>query len=138
MLNSKKGIAKLDFNGVRKYCQNKPEVVEDYPFDIETLVFKVCGKMFALLGEKFEVPSINLKCEPQQALMLRDMYPAVKPGYHMNKKHWNTVLLDDSIPEVELMSMIDHSYALVVKGLKKSERQSLEVKYGREEIYGVN
>lgn len=109
----------------REYCLKKSGATEDTPFGEEHLVFKVGGKMFALLALN-EIPSTaNLKCEPDLALELRDRYEQVRPGYHMNKKHWNTVELSGGIPEAELRKMIDHSYALVVQGLPKAQRVSI-------------
>ena len=88
----------MDIDLYRIYCLEKPGVTEEFPFDNRTLVFKVCGKMFSLLDiESFD--SINLKCEPEKAMQLREQYPSVIPGYHMNKKHWNTVNCDGSIPD---------------------------------------
>jgi predicted DNA-binding protein (MmcQ/YjbR family) len=95
------------------------------PFGPEHIVFKVGGKMFALLALD-EVPSTaNLKCDPDRALELRDRYEQVRPGYHMNKKHWNTVELNTGLPEAELRRMIDDSYALVVRALPKRQREQL-------------
>jgi predicted DNA-binding protein (MmcQ/YjbR family) len=109
----------------------RPEATEDFPFGAEAAVYRVRGKIFAILSEgKTGVEQVNLKCDPDQALALRDFWQAVIPGYHMNKKHWNTVILDDSIPDPELERMIDHSYALVAKSLKKVERQALVALYG--------
>ena len=85
------------------------------------------GKMFALTSLEKLPLSINLKCDPERALALRETYAAVQPGYHMSKKHWNTVVLDGSIPDQEVRELIDHSYELVVKGLKKADRAKLEV-----------
>lgn len=108
------------------YLIEKKGATEEHPFGPEALVFKVMGKMFALVAWE-EVPlRITLKCDPDDALALRDQYKAVQPGYYMNKKHWNTITLDGSIPSDEIWRMIDNSYALVVKGLKKSVRQELE------------
>ncbi|NOY13562.1 MAG: MmcQ/YjbR family DNA-binding protein [Deltaproteobacteria bacterium] len=112
----------MDFVTLRSYLLAKPGAVEDFPFDSTTLVLKVGGKMFALLGINDEPLRINLKCDPHQAELLRQRYPAVLPGYHMNKRHWNTVVLDGSIAEEEIREMIDESYALVVKGLPKVRR----------------
>jgi predicted DNA-binding protein (MmcQ/YjbR family) len=107
----------------RAYCLTKPIVTEGTPFGEDTLVFKVGGKMFALTSLD-EVPArANLKCEPDLALDLRDRYEAVTPGYHMNKKHWNTVELNADVPDAELRRMIDHSYDLVAKGLPKARRK---------------
>ena len=90
-----------------------------------SFVFKVVGKMFALLGWSENPLRLNLKCEPAHAEALRTIYPSVIPGYHMNKRHWNTVIFDGTIPEEEVRKMIDDSYALVVKTLKKSDREML-------------
>jgi predicted DNA-binding protein (MmcQ/YjbR family) len=110
----------------REYCLNKPHVIEGTPFGEDVLVFKVSGKMFALAALD-EIPATaNLKCDPDLALELRDRYEQVQPGYHMNKKHWNTVLIDSGIPDSELRMMVDHSYDLVVKSLTKAERAKLE------------
>ena len=115
----------MDVAAFRDHCLRKPGVTESTPFGEEHLVFKVGGKMFALLALD-EVPSTaNLKCDPDLALELRDRYEQVRPGYHMNKKHWNTVELDSGIPEAELQRMIDHSYSLVVRGLPKAQRTQL-------------
>jgi len=114
----------LNIEAFRSYCLSKKGVTEEFPFDENTLVYKVMGKMFALTDlEQFE--SINLKCDPERAMQLREEFPAVLPGYHMNKKHWNTVLMDGSIPEKTIRSWIDDSYDLVVASLGKSLRQEL-------------
>jgi len=106
----------MDIELFRNYCLSKKGVTEGFPFDKDTLVFKVLGKMFALTDvESFE--SISLKCDPEKAVALRELYPVVRPGYHMNKKHWNTVHLDGSIPDNLLYQWIDHSYQEVVNGL---------------------
>lgn len=109
----------------RDYCLKKPAVKEDSPFGPEHIVFKVGGKMFALLAFEEIPPTANLKCDPDLALELRDRYEQVRPGYHMNKKHWNTVDIDGGIPTAELRAMIDHSYELVVSSLSKKQRESL-------------
>ncbi len=102
----------------------QPEAQEDRPFGPEVLVFKVRGKMFALVP--LDAPlQVSLKCSPILATMLRDTYAAVTAGYHLNKQHWNTVLIDGSIPDPEIKEWIAHSYALVVKGLPKRDRQEL-------------
>jgi predicted DNA-binding protein (MmcQ/YjbR family) len=118
----------MDAQTLRAYCNSKPGTVEDLPFGPETLTFKVKGKIFALMSSDMNVSplTINLKCDPTLALILRDTYSAVKPGYHMNKAHWNTVVIDGSIPDGAIYEMIDHSYSVVVKGLKKSERDALK------------
>ncbi|PYJ05609.1 MAG: MmcQ-like protein [Verrucomicrobia bacterium] len=104
----------------REYCLSKPRATEGTPFGPDVLVFKVGGKMFALAALD-EVPTtVNLKCDPDLALDLRDRYEQVTPGYHMNKKHWNTVEIETGIPDAELRKMIDHSYDLVANSLPKS------------------
>ncbi|MEH6566793.1 MAG: MmcQ/YjbR family DNA-binding protein [Halopseudomonas sp.] len=120
---------------LRQYLLSKPEAQEDFPFGPEAAVFKVQGKMFALLGQRQGRASLNLKCDPQQAIGLRDLFPAVTPGYHMNKRHWNSVFDDGSIPPGEMQRMIDHSYALVVKGLARSQRLGLEARHGKAALY---
>ncbi|WKE67516.1 MmcQ/YjbR family DNA-binding protein [Gallaecimonas kandeliae] len=120
----------MDSQALRHYLLQKPEAQEDYPFGPEIAVYKVRGKMFALLGHFQGHDSVNLKCDPFEAQALRDIFPAVKPGYHMNKLHWNTVLLDGSVPAGELERMVDASFALVVAGLKKADRLAFQAKYG--------
>jgi len=116
----------LDIEQIRRYCLRKKGVTEEFPFDEETLVFKVMGKMF-LLASLDSVPlQLNLKCDPGKAIKLREEYESVQPGYHMNKKHWNTVIIDSTVPQQKILEWIDESYELVVGGLKKSERQKLE------------
>jgi predicted DNA-binding protein (MmcQ/YjbR family) len=116
----------MNIESFRKYCLKKRGVTEEFPFDENNLVFKVMGKMFALT-DLVDLPfTINLKCDPEKAVELREKYDAVQPGYHMNKKHWNTITVDNSIPENELLEMVDHSYNLVVEGLKKSDREKLK------------
>lgn len=112
----------MNFNTLRSYLMEKSGAVEEFPFDAVTLVIKVGGKMFALVGTNDDPLRLNLKCDPAKAEILRELYPAIIPGYHMNKRHWNTVILDGSIPDAEILSMIDDSYALVVQGLPKAKR----------------
>jgi predicted DNA-binding protein (MmcQ/YjbR family) len=125
----------MDYESSKKYLLGKPETLENYPFGDDIPVFKVKNKVFAILGVKEGIGQLNLKCDPAEALALRDIFEAVIPGYHMNKKHWNTVILDGSMPSGEIERMIDNSYALVVKGLRKLERQGLELKYGQDSLY---
>jgi predicted DNA-binding protein (MmcQ/YjbR family) len=99
--------------------------MEDYPFGEGVAVFKVGGRMFALVSLEGDPGYVNLKCDPALALDLRARYPAVRPGYHQDKRHWNTVDLDGSIDDEELREMIDHSYALVVAGLPRAQRDRL-------------
>lgn len=103
---------------LREYCISKKYVTESFPFDDDTLVFKAGGRIFALVNLEGDL-SINLKCDPALAVELRERYSSVLPGYHMNKKHWNTVLVDGSVPDKEVFSWIDHSYDLVMKSPKK-------------------
>ena len=113
----------MDLELFREYCLRKPGATEDMPFGEDVLVFRVGAKMFAL-APLDEVPATaNLKCDPDLALELRDRYEQVRPGYHMNKKHWNTVEIDSRIPDAELCKMIDHSYKLVV-GKLTTKRES--------------
>ena len=117
----------INFADVRKYVNNKKGVTEERPFGPDVLVHKVLGKMFTILPENEDILSISLKCDPDEALALRDMYTAVIPGYHLNKKHWNTVTIDGSISDDEIWRMIDSSYNLVVKkNLKKADRERLQ------------
>ncbi len=114
----------MDIESFRTYCLAKKGVTESLPFDENTLVFKVMGKMFSITDiDLFE--SINLKCLPEKAISLREQYPAVQPGYHMNKQHWNTVTMDGSIPDKLVKAWIDESYELVVSGLPKKDRLAL-------------
>lgn len=115
----------MNHDELRAYCLAKPGTLADFPFDADTLVFRVSDKLFALTDIQSVPVSVNLKCDPDWAIVLRQHYDAVKPGYHMNKKHWNTVVLDGTIPNDEIQEMIDHSYRLVVKGLTKSDREKL-------------
>lgn len=122
----------MNYDDVHSYLLKRPEAWEDYPFGPGVAVFKIQNKMFATLGIEDDVPRMNLKCEPDEALMLRDIFAAVLPGYHMNKRHWNTVLLNDSIPQGEIERMIDNSYALVVRGLPSGQRKALQRRTGQE------
>ena len=109
----------MDLAEFREYCLRKPGANEETPFGPDVLVFKIDGKMFALAAPDEVPPRVNLKCDPDLALDLRDRYEQVSPGYHMNKKHWNTVEIASGIPDVELQKMIDHSYHLVIERLPK-------------------
>jgi predicted DNA-binding protein (MmcQ/YjbR family) len=115
----------LNIEGFQKYCIAKKGVTEEFPFDNNTLVFKVMGKMFALTDVDSFV-SINLKCDPEIGAQLREEYAGVKPGYHMNKKHWITVLMDGEISDKLVKSWIDASYSLVIASLTKSQQSSLK------------
>jgi predicted DNA-binding protein (MmcQ/YjbR family) len=119
------GGSNMNLETLRRYLSAKPGAVEDYPFGPDPLVLKVGGKMFALVSLGAAPLRVSLKCEPTHALFLRDTFPAVQPGYHLNKEHWNTVILDGSIPAEGLLAMIDESYALVAGGLPKAVRRQL-------------
>jgi len=114
----------MDIEVYRAWCIQKPGVTEEFPFDNQTLVFKVFGKMFSLLDiENFE--SVNLKCDPEVAIQLREEYAGVKPGYHMSKKHWNTVSCDGSIPDKLILKWTDDSYNLVFNSLPLKIKKSI-------------
>ena len=117
----------MDYDILHNYLLSKHGAVEDYPFGFETMVFKVMGKMFALIPLEAETLRVNLKCEPERALELRAVWPEiVLPGYHMNKRHWNTVLAESSsLPDDDLREMIDHSYDRVVASLRRVDRERL-------------
>jgi predicted DNA-binding protein (MmcQ/YjbR family) len=117
----------MEFNDLRNYLLSKKDTTEELPFGPDALVFKVLGKIFAIVAYQDNPLRISLKCEPEHAEALRAMYKAVTPGYHLNKNHWNTVVLDNSIPEEEIFQMIDDSYRLVVKTLKKADRDKLGI-----------
>ena len=120
----------MNIEQICEYCISKKGVTEDFPFDADTLVFKVSGKMFALISlDKWEAgqKAINLKCDPDYVEELRAEYTAIYPGYHMSKKHWNTVDLTlDEISPKFLTELIDHSYEMVVKGMLKKMRDALQ------------
>jgi predicted DNA-binding protein (MmcQ/YjbR family) len=109
---------------LRDYCLLKPGVTEATPFDEDTLVFKVGGKIF-LLTSISTYASINLKCDPERASQLRDEFDYVLPGFHMNKKHWNTVLIGTGVTDRQLQEWVDHSYDLVLASLPKAQRAAL-------------
>ena len=108
------------------YCLSKKGVEESFPFDDVTLVFKVMGKVFAITGLDNEVFEVNLKCDPEWAVELREEFGEIRPGFHMNKKHWNTVFFEGELSETFLKELIDHSYDMVVKGLTKKLKAELE------------
>ena len=115
----------MELETLRQTLLKKKRATEETPFGPEALVYKVMGKMFALIAWEESPLRITLKCDPDLALALRDQYTAIIPGYHMNKKHWNTIILDGSLPTTLLNDLVDESYALVVKGLKKADREKL-------------
>ncbi|GAA6133636.1 MmcQ/YjbR family DNA-binding protein [Oceaniserpentilla sp. 4NH20-0058] len=130
----------MNLTQCQAYSQQKPEAELSYPFDPDVPVYKVCGKMFALFTLKGNYtqgkhPQMNLKCLPHHAQELRDVFDTIKPGYHMNKQHWNSLVLDGSLPDTEIQRLIDHSYALVVSKLPKTARNRLETLYSKDKLY---
>ena len=115
----------LNRDGVLALCTNLPEAIEDYPFGDDVAEFKIVGKMFALVPLGGEPATMTLKCDPDWAAELRAEHAAFRPGYHTNKRHWNTIDLDGTVDDDELRDMITHSYDLVVKGLPRADRQRL-------------
>jgi len=114
----------MNIEMIREYCLSKAYTSEGFPFDEQTLVFYVAEKMFGLIGLDDEALKINLKCDPEKAIDLREKYEAIQPGYHMSKKHWNTVHCDELNSSL-VLSLIDHSYEMVVKGFTKKKRSEL-------------
>jgi predicted DNA-binding protein (MmcQ/YjbR family) len=109
----------------REYCLSKPGTSEDTPFDENTLCFKVVGKIFAIIDiELFQ--SVNLKCDPEKAVELREQYSDIVPGYHMNKKHWNTVMFNASVSDKLILELVDHSYDLILNSLPKKIRDGIQ------------
>ena len=115
----------MNLEEIREYCLAKPGVTEGFPFNDTALVFKVMNKMFALLDLSEDSRGITLKCDPERAIELREQHPEVTPAWHFNKQHWNGVILEGSVGDDLLKEWIDHSYDIVVKGLKKAERDAL-------------
>ena len=115
----------MDFEAVRNAVQSLPAAVCERPFGPDTLVYKVKGKMFALMPAGGDPPQVNLKCDPEHSIDLRTAFSGIQPGYHMNKRHWNTVALDGTVPDPVIRELVEHSYQLVVKGLKRSDREAL-------------
>jgi predicted DNA-binding protein (MmcQ/YjbR family) len=115
----------MNIEEFREYCLSKKGVDESFPFGETTLVFKVMGKMFALTGLDNELATANLKCDPDRVVELRERYPQILPGYHMNKKHWNTVELETGLDDELICELIDHSYDLVVEKMPKKLREEL-------------
>ena len=115
----------MNIEEIREYCLSKKGVTESFPFDDVTLVFKVLDKLFALTSLDKEL-SLNLKCDPETAIQLRAEYPAVLPGYHMSKKHWNTVMIDGSINDKLIYQWIDDSYQLVAGRLTRKQKEELK------------
>jgi predicted DNA-binding protein (MmcQ/YjbR family) len=117
----------MNIETFREYCLAKPGVEEGFPFGPETLVFKVMGKIFALTGLDETEFKVNLKCDPQRAVELREQFPeSILPGYHMNKQHWNTVHFDHDLSSNLLCELTDHSYQLIAQSLRKSDQEKLK------------
>jgi len=115
----------MNIEEIREYCLSKPGVTEGFPFDEQTLVFKVMNKMFALVGLERIPPFINLKCDPDRAIELRAQYESIQPGYHMHKAQWNSVFFAEGLSRDLVLELIDHSYELVVARLRKKDREAL-------------
>ncbi|MDM8521848.1 MmcQ/YjbR family DNA-binding protein [Desulfococcaceae bacterium HSG8] len=116
----------MELDPLRDYLLTKAGAYQDFPFGPDAMVFKVMKKMFALVAWGEDPLRITLKCDPDLALSLREVYESVRPGYYMNKKHWNTVTLDGTVPDDEIFAMIDDSYQLVVKTLRKADKEKLK------------
>lgn len=116
----------MDIELLREYCLSKKGVEEGFPFDNETLVFKVMGKIFLLTGITSQPLRFNVKCDPEKAIELREKYSCVLPGYHMNKQHWNTIICDGTANQRLLKQWIDHSYELIAASLPKKTKAELE------------
>ncbi|MGK0389111.1 MAG: putative DNA-binding protein (MmcQ/YjbR family) [Maribacter sp.] len=116
----------MNIEDFHHYCLSKKGVEETFPFDDVTLVFKVMGKIFALIGLNSEEFKVNLKCDPERSIELREEYEEILPGWHMSKKHWNTVIFEGTLDNKMLMELIDHSYDLVVSKLKKADKEFLK------------
>ena len=112
----------MDIESIRNYCISKNAVTESMPFDDKTLVFKVAGKIFALANLDTHPLRINVKCDPEKAVDLRERFESVRPGYHMNKKHWNTIEINGEVSRDLIFKLIDHSYNLVIAKLTKKIR----------------
>lgn len=116
----------MNVEAIREYCLSKKGAKEDYPFDDETLVFKVGGKIFALIPLEKIPLQINLKCDPEKAIELREKYDCVTPGWHMNKKYWNTIIIDGNVRWSEIKEWIDNSYDEVISKFKKSDQKKFK------------
>lgn len=130
----------MDFKKSCEYLAAKPDAIVDFPFDPDIYVYKVCNKIFAIISptgnlSPQKTAQMNLKCDPFHALAVRDVFASVKPGWHMNKKHWNTLILDGSIPAGEIQRLIDHSYSLIISKLTKAQQNVLSLKYGPDALF---
>lgn len=116
----------MDLESIRQYCLKKPGTTEELPFGPDTLVFKVLNKMYLLIGLDNTELRFNVKCDPEKAIELREQYTSVIPGYHMNKKHWNTIIIANDLDDEFIFQQIDNSYILVLSSLPKKSRNELE------------
>ena len=114
-------FAAMNVEELRVYCLSKPGVEEGFPFGVSTLVFKVGGKIFLLVSLDAQPLQFNAKCDPERAIALREQYSCVLPGYHMNKQHWNTIIVDKTLTIKQLKELVDHSYDLILKPKKKKK-----------------
>jgi predicted DNA-binding protein (MmcQ/YjbR family) len=117
----------MDATELRRWCLQHAGAIEDFPFGAETSVFKVAGKMFALSALDRAPLQVSVKCEPELAVDLRNTYPAIRPGYHLNKRHWNTITVDGSLPDQLVRDLVEDSYDLVVSALPKRLRRELAI-----------
>ena len=124
-LGIKNKLVRMNIETLREFCLFKNAVTEDFPFGESTLVFRVKNKIFLLVALDADPLQFNAKCDPEKAVELREEYDAIRPGYHMNKKHWNTVIIDGSIPTRLLKEMIDDSYDLIIQSLPKKSKEEL-------------
>lgn len=113
----------MNIEQLRLYCLSKPNAEETFPFDEETPVYKVGGKIFLITGFEYNPCQFNVKCDPELAIELRERFPCVEPGFHMNKKHWNTITCDGSVSDKQLREWIDHSYELVLSSIPKGKEK---------------
>ena len=116
----------MDATELRRWCLQQAGAIEDFPFGPEHSVFKVAGKMFALSALDRAPLEVSVKCEPELAAQLRHTYPAIRPGYHLNKRHWNTIAIDGSLPDQLVRDLVEDSYALVVSALPQRLREQVE------------
>ena len=117
----------MNLEALREYVMSKPRAVETFPFGEGTHVFKVNHKMFALIGSNNNLMMLNLKCDPDESVAVRDIFPAIKPGYHMDKRHWISIYFDGTVPEGEVKRLIDNSFLLVVSKMSQQDQQSILV-----------
>jgi len=119
----------MEFEELKKYLLAKPETVETFPFGDDVHVFKVKNKMFALLGWRNDLMMLNLKCDPDESVALRDIFPAITEGYHMDKKHWISLYFDNTVPNGEVERLIDNSFRLVISKMTKKDQQSIQIHF---------